>query len=96
MGKGKHQHRQDQNQQQQPQQDPQAEGQHTADEYTDQDINCKEGQNCQSGGTFTWTAGEQAFYANKGFGPPVRCKPCRDANKEKRSQGHHGQQRAHT
>lgn len=76
------------------QQDQQQGGQFTADQFQDKDITCKEGQSCLTpGGTFTWTAGEQAFYANKGFDtPPVRCKPCRDRNKEKRDQGG---QRAH-
>ena len=31
---------------------------------------------------FVWTAGEQEFYASRGFeNQPQRCKPCRDARK---------------
>jgi hypothetical protein len=26
---------------------------------------------------FLWTAGEQAYYANRGLQTPRRCKPCR-------------------
>lgn len=34
---------------------------------------------------FTFTAGEQEFYAEKGFtNEPVRCKECRDAKKNAR------------
>lgn len=39
-------------------------------------------------GEFIWTAGEQKFFATKGFSAPKRCKPCRDAKKQaNRSQG---------
>jgi CxxC-x17-CxxC domain-containing protein len=35
---------------------------------------------------FTFTAGEQEFYARKGFREiPKRCKPCRDARKMRRA-----------
>ena len=30
---------------------------------------------------FVFTAGEQEFYAEKGFTEPLKCKPCRDAAK---------------
>jgi hypothetical protein len=30
---------------------------------------------------FTWSAGEQEYYKQKGFEPPRRCKPCREAKK---------------
>jgi hypothetical protein len=34
------------------------------------------------GATFTFTSGEQEFYASKGFtNEPKRCAPCRRANK---------------
>ena len=34
------------------------------------------------GKEFVWTAGEQEFYASRGFeNQPQRCKPCRDARK---------------
>ncbi|MEE5993126.1 MAG: zinc-ribbon domain containing protein [Oscillospiraceae bacterium] len=49
--------------------------------YEDKTLTCKE-----CGNEFTFTAGEQAFYAEKGFtNEPQRCKACRDARK--RSQG---------
>ena len=49
--------------------------------YEDKTLVCKD-----CGNEFTFTAGEQAFYAEKGFvNEPQRCKPCRDARK--RSQG---------
>lgn len=46
-------------------------------EYTDKTIVCKD-----CGSEFTFTAGEQSFYAEKGFNnEPVRCKDCRDKKK---------------
>jgi len=39
---------------------------------TDQTLNCKDCPN-----TFIWQAGEQEFYASKGFNAPTRCKDCR-------------------
>ncbi len=38
----------------------------------DQTIQCKD-----CGSDFTWTADEQAFYQEKGFNAPLRCKDCR-------------------
>ena len=34
---------------------------------------------------FLWTAGEQRFFADRGFTPPRRCKPCRDRRRAERS-----------
>ncbi|MFA6081868.1 MAG: zinc-ribbon domain containing protein [Patescibacteria group bacterium] len=46
--------------------------------YEDKTLVCKE-----CGKEFTWTAGEQEFYAQKGFtNQPSRCKDCRQANKQ--------------
>ncbi len=50
--------------------------------YEDKTLKCKE-----CGNEFVFTAGEQEFYAEKGFqNEPQRCKACRDkrknANKE--------------
>ena len=46
-------------------------------EYTDKTLTCKD-----CGAEFTFTAGEQAFYAEKGFeNAPTRCKACRIAKK---------------
>ena len=45
--------------------------------YTDKTLVCKE-----CGQEFIFTAGEQEFYAEKGFvNEPQRCKACRDACK---------------
>ena len=46
-------------------------------DYQDQMVVCKE---CSQ--EFVFTAGEQAFFAEKGFAaPPKRCKSCRDRKK---------------
>jgi Probable zinc-ribbon domain len=46
----------------------------------DQTLTCAD-----CGENFTWTAGEQAFFREKGFtNPPKRCKECRQAKKEQR------------
>ncbi|SDE99389.1 zinc-ribbon domain containing protein [Sporomusa acidovorans] len=46
-------------------------------EFQDKDLTCKE-----CGATFTFTASEQAFYAEKGFqNDPSRCPECRSARK---------------
>ena len=45
--------------------------------YTDITLKCKD-----CGADFVFTAGEQEFYAEKGFtNQPQRCKACRDAKK---------------
>ena len=45
--------------------------------YEDKTLVCKE-----CGSEFVFTAGEQEFYAEKGFvNEPKRCKACRDAKK---------------
>lgn len=45
--------------------------------YEDKTLTCKD-----CGGEFIFTAGEQEFYATRGFeNEPQRCKPCRDARK---------------
>ena len=47
--------------------------------YNDKILVCKD-----CGQEFTFTAGEQEFYAEKGFtNEPQRCKACRNARKEK-------------
>lgn len=50
-------------------------------ETQDQLITC---QDC--GQTFTFTAGEQAYYQERGFFAPKRCKVCRSQRKRERSQ----------
>lgn len=45
--------------------------------FEDKTLTCKE-----CGAEFVFTAGEQEFYAEKGFeNEPQRCKACRDARK---------------
>ena len=51
--------------------------------YQDKTLNCKD-----CGQEFTFTAGEQEFYAQKGFeNQPTRCKPCRSRKKTDRGDG---------
>ena len=51
--------------------------------YEDKTLVCKE-----CGNEFIFTAGEQEFYAEKGFvNEPQRCKACRDAKRGSRSGG---------
>lgn len=46
--------------------------------YEDKTFKCKE-----CGEDFIFTAGEQEFYAERGFvNEPQRCKPCRDMRKQ--------------
>jgi CxxC-x17-CxxC domain-containing protein len=40
------------------------------------------------GNTFTFTEGEQDFYAQKGYSEPSRCPDCRAAKKAARSDGY--------
>lgn len=50
-----------------------------SNEYTDITLTCKD-----CGSEFTFTAGEQAFYTEKGFdNQPVRCANCRRARKQR-------------
>ena len=49
--------------------------------YQEKSITCSD-----CGTTFTFTAGEQEFFASKGFtNEPKRCRPCRDTKKAQRS-----------
>jgi len=51
--------------------------------YEDKTLTCRD-----CGAQFVFTAGEQAFYAERGFqNEPTRCKPCRDARKATRNPG---------
>ena len=51
--------------------------------FEDKTLVCKD-----CGKEFVWTAGEQEFYASRGFeNQPQRCKPCRDARKNSTSCG---------
>jgi CxxC-x17-CxxC domain-containing protein len=49
----------------------------------DKILTCRE-----CGATFTFTEGEQAFYAQKGFSEPTRCPSCRAAKKANRNSGY--------
>ena len=42
------------------------------------------------GATFTFTEGEQDFYAQKGYSEPTRCADCRAAKKAARQSGGYG------
>lgn len=49
--------------------------------FTDKTLVCKD-----CGAEFTFTAGEQEFYAEKGFtNEPQRCQACRKARKNQRN-----------
>ena len=49
-------------------------------EYKDKTVKC-----CDCGEDFVFTAGEQEFYAEKGFvNEPKRCKSCRDKRKSEK------------
>ena len=51
--------------------------------YEDKTLVCRD-----CGNEFVFTAGEQAFYAEKGFqNEPTRCRDCRSARKAGRSSG---------
>ncbi len=45
--------------------------------YEDKTLVCRD-----CGNDFVFTAGEQEFYAERGFHEPQRCKACRDARKQ--------------
>jgi len=52
-------------------------------EFEDKTLVCRD-----CGKEFVFTAGEQAFYAEKGFAnEPTRCRDCRAARKAGRSEG---------
>jgi len=51
--------------------------------YSDKPLACRD-----CGNTFTFTAGEQEFYAEKGFeNQPTRCPDCRQAKKNTMRRG---------
>jgi DNA-directed RNA polymerase subunit RPC12/RpoP len=50
--------------------------------FCDQELVCRD-----CGATFTFTAGEQAFFAEKQFTSPIRCKACRQARKAAKDGG---------
>jgi CxxC-x17-CxxC domain-containing protein len=47
---------------------------------SDRTLTCRD-----CGQEFTFTAGEQAFYQERGFSEPTRCKNCRDKRKQERN-----------
>jgi hypothetical protein len=54
--------------------------------YEDKSIQC-----CDCKATFTFTAGEQEFYATKGFtNVPKRCVSCRKAKKQQSGDSGYG------
>jgi CxxC-x17-CxxC domain-containing protein len=48
-------------------------------DFQDQNLSCAD-----CGADFTFTAAEQAFFADKGFSSPKRCPTCRDKKKQER------------
>src|SRR5262249_10958473 len=55
-------------------------------DFQDRTLSCSD---CKS--DFIFTAGEQEFFERKGFREiPKRCKPCRDARKQRRTDGNFG------
>lgn len=61
--------------------EPQAPAPESDNGFTDQSLTCRD-----CGQEFVWTAGEQQFYAEKGFdNPPVRCPNCRKLKKQRRN-----------
>jgi CxxC-x17-CxxC domain-containing protein len=57
---------------------------------SDQTLQCRD-----CGQDFVFTAGEQSFYASRGFThPPTRCPDCRAARKAQERGGSYGGQRA--
>ena len=49
---------------------------------SDRTLTCRD-----CGQQFVFTEGEQAFYTERGFSEPTRCKPCRDVRKQQRNAG---------
>jgi CxxC-x17-CxxC domain-containing protein len=49
---------------------------------SDRTLTCRD-----CGQEFTFTEGEQAFYQERGFSEPTRCKACRDKRKMERNAG---------
>lgn len=59
--------------------------------YQDKTLVCKD-----CGQDFTFTAGEQEFYAEKGFqNEPARCRDCRDSRKANRRSSGNGRREMH-
>lgn len=52
---------------------------------SDKTLTCRD-----CGQAFTFTAGEQAFYQERGFSEPQRCPACRSARKAQRNSGGYG------
>ena len=49
---------------------------------SDRTLTCRD-----CGQAFTFTAGEQAFYSERGYSEPLRCPSCRASRKQQRSSG---------
>lgn len=60
----------------------------TVSEYTDRTVTCRD-----CGKPFTFTAGEQEFFASRGFSEPTRCADCRAVRKAERDSGGFGGRR---
>jgi uncharacterized Zn finger protein len=46
----------------------------------DKELTCRD-----CGQSFTFTAGEQEFFQERGFSEPIRCKSCRDVRKAQKT-----------
>lgn len=46
----------------------------------DKELTCRD-----CGQSFTFTAGEQEFFQERGFSEPIRCKTCRDVRKSQKT-----------
>lgn len=57
-------------------------------QYSDNTLTCRD-----CGKQFTFTAGEQEFYATRGFSEPTRCADCRAVRKASREGGNFGRDR---
>lgn len=66
-----------------PKHEEEEEDQGNGNGYADEELECRD-----CGAPFTFTSGEQEFYATKGFdNKPVRCKACKDAKKSRMEGG---------
>jgi CxxC-x17-CxxC domain-containing protein len=60
-------------------------------QYADRSMTCRD-----CGKQFVFTAGEQEFYASRGFSEPTRCSDCRAARKASRDSGGYGGDREYS
>ena len=56
-----------------------------SNEFEDKEVECIE-ETCENGNTFTWPAGEQQFFHDKGLYQPKRCKDCRTKKRNEKAE----------